>query len=886
MKPISLRFKCFGPYMEEQYIDFEELENNGLFLICGETGAGKTTILDAMCYALYGKSSGGLRGDISVMRCKLAGKDDETIVEFIFDAGGKRYKFVRILKFGRKKLRDFHNCMRLEDGNYVPLFENPKKQNVNRKAEEIIGLNDEQFRQVVILPQGQFERFLVSDSAEKETILVSLFKAKKWQLIAEEIYRRIAQEDQKLNQEMDDIRSRLKDYCCENIESLQEAADEKRKELKAIKKIAENADNIERECKKNHEQAMLINEGFLEFEKRRALAEKLLEKKEKIEEEERRLELSEKAEKIRPVYDAFQEARKREEEAGAETAKAQKQLHIAKEKLERVRKEQKQHELKGAEYEEDTRRLAVLERAEELYERLAQKEQEVQSARQECGVKKRLYAAARQTFEQANQLWLKQMDEQTKVMRAYTETYERYLSGISGTLAEKLVPGMPCPVCGSIEHPSPAVIENYEKVTENELDLQSQKVQKAGEAVAQEAKRRSEAEMDFQKKQQECQEAEQKLISLHTVYEEMLKQKVEGIDTPEQLKSVVRKTEKRMQDYQKKTLKLQAELTEAIGNEKAANTQFEQTGSAVEKLRLISGQKQLAWEECMRENAFETEEAFAKNLLAAEERNRKKEAVIRFRTELKNAVHEKEEQESKLKGMTKPDMEQLKVQLEQVGIERKKADTELIRKQQTLEKMQQDLETLRMRKEKHDNRRGRVDEDLEFAARLRGRSGISLQRYVLGVMLSSITVAANQLLKNVHGGRYQLYRTNEIAGSSHKGGLELEVLDAQSNERRSVTTLSGGEKFLVALSLAIGLSTVVQAQGSGTRLGAMFVDEGFGTLDQNSIFDALEVLQGIQKASPLVGIISHMEMLRDVIPGKLEVMKGKEGSYIVKNVIC
>lgn len=140
MKPVSVRFKCFGPYMEEQYIDFRELEKNGIFLICGETGAGKTTILDAICYALYGRSSGGLRGDMSVMRCKLAGKNDETLVEFIFDCNGRRYKFTRSLKYGRKNLNDSHNCLELRDGEYVPIFENPKATVVNRQAEALIGL--------------------------------------------------------------------------------------------------------------------------------------------------------------------------------------------------------------------------------------------------------------------------------------------------------------------------------------------------------------------------------------------------------------------------------------------------------------------------------------------------------------------------------------------------------------------------------------------------------------------------------------------------------------------------------------------------------------------------------------------------------------------------
>ena len=192
-----------------------------------------------------------------------------------------------------------------------------------------------------------------------------------------------------------------------------------------------------------------------------------------------------------------------------------------------------------------------------------------------------------------------------------------------------------------------------------------------------------------------------------------------------------------------------------------------------------------------------------------------------------------------------------------------------------------DLQNLEKRSEKYAVARQKVDGDLEFANRLRGRSGVSLQRYVLGVMLTAITTEANRLLGSVYSGRYRLYRTDEIAGSARKGGLELEVFDSHNNQRRSVTTLSGGEKFLVALSLAIGLSTVVQAQGSGIRLEAMFIDEGFGSLDREAVNDALEVLQGIQKGAGLVGIISHVDALAESIPGKIQVKKGKKGSHCV-----
>ena len=257
-----------------------------------------------------------------------------------------------------------------------------------------------------------------------------------------------------------------------------------------------------------------------------------------------------------------------------------------------------------------------------------------------------------------------------------------------------------------------------------------------------------------------------------------------------------------------------------------------------------------------------------------------RETLISYRTTLENVRTEEQKQQEKLEGKIRPKLKEMEYELQIAETEQKNRSKELILAQQEVQRIKRIEDSLAKRKAKYEKERLRVDANLEFAGRLRGRSGISLQRYVLGVMLSSVTVEANRLLKQVHGGRYRLYRTNEIAGTSHKGGLELEVLDALSGERRSVTTLSGGEKFLVALSLAIGLSTIVQTQGNGMRLGAMFVDEGFGTLDQHSVYDALEVLQGIQKANGLVGIISHVEMLKDVIPVKLEILKGKNGSYI------
>ncbi len=170
-----------------------------------------------------------------------------------------------------------------------------------------------------------------------------------------------------------------------------------------------------------------------------------------------------------------------------------------------------------------------------------------------------------------------------------------------------------------------------------------------------------------------------------------------------------------------------------------------------------------------------------------------------------------------------------------------------------------------------------------FGTTLRGDRGISLRRYVLGVMLTSVTAEANRLLKNVHDGRYRLCRTLEGSGRTRKAGLELEVLDAYSGEKRSVAGLSGGEKFLVSLALSLGLSAVVQAQYGGIRIDTMFIDEGFGSLDSSSIKDALGILSSVKGSKRLVGIISHVQMLKETIESSISVEKDRNGSSLTIN---
>ena len=167
-----------------------------------------------------------------------------------------------------------------------------------------------------------------------------------------------------------------------------------------------------------------------------------------------------------------------------------------------------------------------------------------------------------------------------------------------------------------------------------------------------------------------------------------------------------------------------------------------------------------------------------------------------------------------------------------------------------------------------------------FVRAMRGDNGMGIERYVLGIMLSSITQQANQLLQLVHNGRYQIFRSDEASGRTRKFGLELSIYDSYTCSSRSVVSLSGGEKFLVSLALSLALSSVVQARNGGIQLDTMFIDEGFGTLDEHSIADALAVLQIMSNSRGYVGIISHVELLKDNIPAGILVEKSREGSRI------
>ncbi|MBE6944693.1 MAG: SMC family ATPase [Ruminococcaceae bacterium] len=878
MRPVSLRFRCFGPYMGEQVIDFEELEKGGLFLICGETGSGKTTILDAMCYALYGRSSGGLRGDMSVMRCKLAGKDDETFVEYIFDSGGNRYCFTRSLKYGRKNLNDSHNCMILKDGAYVPLFENPKLKSVNDTAEKLIGLTYDQFRQVIMLPQGQFEKLLVSNSEEKEKILVSLFHADRWQKIAEELSRRVTERDKALQQERERITDKLRAYGCDTIDGLSALLSEKKTALTDLTAKTEAAWQEVSTRRKAKEAAILENRDFAQLLQSEQQLEQLSGRASWAQRESSLLMWAERANALTPQYQEFGTEKRQLTETQQEVAAATARREAAAAQWLKARNARKEHEAARPQQLERQQEMLRLSGSRSLYSTLEDKAKAQQQAAKAAETADRVLKQAESNFTAAHNRWLQALEMQSRTMDTYRQAQETYLRGIGHILAQELKPGLPCPVCGSTHHPAPAQSSGEQTVTKAQLDHMNQAVTQAGETVAQCASQQTAAEAAKAKAQTQAGEAKEKAALTKQDYQTALEQIIPGIPTLSQLETRLRELDQACKAYEQQESSLTAAANTAESNGKAAAAELEHATARLAQRKAAYDRSQAKWLEALAVSGLETEQRYLAAVLLPEEYQSRKTQLLRYNANMEQLRQSVQEQRARLVGRTAPDLAGITKALAVAEENHQSLSNALVLSKSHVTQMEQDLAQLTGRLTIYNQARIKTDADMDFANRLRGRSGISLQRYVLGVMLTSITIQANALLKNVYGGRYQLYRTDEIAGASRKGGLELEVLDRANAERRSVTTLSGGEKFLVALSLAIGLSTVVQAQGGGIRLEAMFIDEGFGSLDGDSISDALDVLQGIGKNCGVVGIISHVGQLEEAIPTKLQVKKGAKGS--------
>lgn len=1089
MRPKKLKMSAFGPYAGVTKLDMEKLGENGLYLISGDTGAGKTTIFDAITFALYGDASGDNRLP-SMLRSKYAKPETPTEVEMTFSYSGKDYTIKRNPEYERPKKRGEGTVtqkaeaeLKLPDGHVIT-----KMYEVNQKIDEIMGINKKQFKQIAMIAQGDFLKLLFADTKERQGIFRMLFQTDCYQALQEEF--RI--EAKKLKDKHDDLTNSIAQYidgilCAEDnmlrfqLEAIQtnkgptleaialtkelleqdaekeealklettqveqkleavnlalgkvEQVEKVRQELQVVEQkleaikpemklcqdrlVAEKGRQTEREALEK--QITLLEKEFSSYDALEEIRNALLKTRHEMQTETKFL-VEKESEKKQLVLksDSIQKEYVTLENAGAEKEKltAEKERKKArKDKIESLQFDfsglqqnqaqlaaaERQHLNVKADYEKIEQKIGQisaeitdwkerqkpLENANAQREKLIHEVEDVKKRQRELeqlAKKLKLYQEKSEQLYQAQQMYQRAAQQEEQLSADFSAKNRAFLDEQAGILAESLVEGMPCPVCGATTHPAIAK-KSHHAPTEAELN-KAQAVYEtarkkavdasdvAGEIKGSVTALKSQLNEQIETLLNGCEFANAVLQCELAVSEcgtkrEVLQEKIVAAEAQMALRQEIQKklenSELQMQALREK----QDQLSVASASAEGEKRKFE--GMVVQMQDSISKQLNELFGECPMEQASE-KIAREKNLLvseivalrqqveAEEKRADRKAELARTIPQLEKSQREMDDTISKLErsiaAKTSTETEQKK-QVETVSAELQfdsKAQAQMQRNQlqKKTEQMKRELaaaeencrkfeniqtecngkklqleEQLRtapridkllettnkakfmtkreelLEEQKYVNHRisantkalehiqqqsarfAEVEEkytwvnDLADTARgkIKGQERIMLETYVQMVYFERIVARANTRFMIMSDGQYELKRRVDAENKRSQNGLELDIVDHYNGTTRSVKTLSGGESFQASLSLALGLSEEIQSSAGGIRLDTMFVDEGFGSLDEESLQQAMKALSTLSEGNRLVGIISHVAELKEQIDKQIIVTKAKTG---------
>lgn len=885
MKPVSLRLKNFGPFIEEQQIDFAALEKSGLFLIYGNTGSGKTTLLDAICCALYCSSSNGVRfggkgkSALEKMRCQQAKDSEPTFVEFIFDSSGRRYRFYREIRLNRGgvNFNEEHVCGVWNGEVFVPPEANLKMDRVSAFAEQIIGLTADQFRQVVILPQGKFEQLLTSESSDKEAILSGIFHMEKWDRVTGWMKTRLAEEKRQLERERAEIDFTLGQYDCVGVDALDARIGEDAARLAGrqmdAQALREEIERLEQETTALER----LDEQFVELDKRTQKLQRLSAQADTVPGEEAALNAAAAAEKIRPFYDRHAESAAALQTANEKAAAAKKHAADLRAALDTVQAQLAAHSA-GAEANEEKKKQVVLyEKAVDTYRGIDEKKAALSAADAALRARRKDFAAAEKAHadataaRDARSRALEAAEDKLRLLRA------AYDANIGSVLAAGLTPGRPCPVCGSTTHPHPAV-HTGDPVTKEAVDLAEDARNTANDSYKQAREAVETRKQAADRAKDGLQTAETAAELARAAYDTACKDLIDGIADLPRLTAVIAARKKEITAYAEAGDALNRAHLKADGACREADALLAAAADAQTAAADAAAQRAAAWASVLEHSAFADEAAFLAAALDPDEALRRREALAALKADLKTAQAAVAEQTALLAGKARPAMDAVRAKLKEKKAVRDALQQEVTLLADRLAQMRDAAAALKKREIRYRNAADKTAREQQFYEMIDGRNGISLKRYVLGIMLDLVTGSANDMLRNIYGGRYRIRRSNQKAARERAFGLAFEIEDLQCGKCRNAADISGGEKFLVSLSLAIGLSDVVRAQEGGIDLESIFIDEGFGTLDRDCLNDALYVLQTVREKNGMVGVISHVEELAETITARIETTKTAAGS--------
>ncbi len=877
MRPVKLTMSAFGSYADVEEIDFTKIQH-GLFLITGDTGAGKTTIFDAITYALYDKTSGGRR-DGNMMRSQYASEETDTFVEYTFSYRGKEYTVRRnpeYLRIGKRRMADGSPRLVKETAKVSLLMpdgreEQGKKKDIDNKIEEIIGLDVNQFTQIAMIAQGDFLRLLHAESKERKKIFSRIFQTRLYWQVQEELKEEAKQLYIRLEDNTKDCLREMERV--ETYEDSDEAAKWERlsalkmppaeEVMEVLKEICRQGKSMETEAEKEHtrlqKQAEDLNAAIRSQEEVNILlrskdqAQKRLkeleEKKNGMEDLSRQIKDGARAEKVLVKEEQYKrtsvEAKRLEETVGQTKSWMEEQTAVLAEK---------ETKLQGLEKELQEKEPVMQKQILRLKDILPR------------------YAGIRKLEEQYHKQ-LKKMElvlEECRTASAdYEKKYQQFFEEQAGILAKELKEGHPCPVCGSTEHPHKAEI------------LESAPGQ---EEVQQAKNERDQKEQERSTTQEQFQASKSRLDSERKLLEEAAEDIIAGGSLPEEeAKEHLKQLEADLKEMKKNFQKKGKDFRELMEEMKRRSGLLESQEKQLQELNTKQKEEEEYFQEELEAQKFASHEEYSQALKWTEGRREKEEALSQYEKECLEVKTRYEMLCQQSEGKQSADLEEEKEKLEAVLNSLKTQKDKWLHLHSQNQKNKEARTKL---KQYFDTKAGltmqyEMVNNLSRTANgtLNGSIKLDFETYVQRKYFKQIIHAANRRLSKMTSNEFIL-QCREIKDLSSQGqaGLDLDVYHLVNDSVRDVKTLSGGESFMASLSMALGLSDIIQNTAGAISLETMFVDEGFGSLDDAARERAIQILQELAGEKGIVGIISHVNELKEQIEWKLAVTKTEQGS--------
>lgn len=927
MKPLKLTMSAFGSYAGKNVIDFTG-QQQGIFLITGDTGAGKTTIFDAITYALYNQTSGGERNG-NMMRSQYARPETETYVELEFLYRGQTYrvrrnpdyKITKTLKNGKIREQKVPHSVELTlpDGTVFP----EKKNATDAKIIEILGLTADQFSQIVMIAQGDFLKLLYTKSDERKMIFSKLFRTDIYWKIQENLRRKSMEMDERI-QENDRAFEQEKSRIIPLPESEELPLDELVERLRERLKDALKEQNLRRanveELNKKITKYEEINKLFVSLEKIRQTGKELEARQVESKERRQQIENALKADKVLVAEQQNLRQQQAVEQSVQAIAKMEETLTNNQEMFETLKTQLQEVEAEQKREAADIqKKMLALEQSFPSYEALQNARSEEQQAKkvwedlektsEESFHKKEAGIAAlkeqqkqqEQVVEQTKKNWEQTSLSASESAKHYEHMYEAFLKEQAGILAENLSAGCPCPVCGSTVHPDPAKLSDH-AVTELEVE-QAKKTRAAAEEKRDLAYAAFEAEKTEKQKlaqavekeeadfvlaqtiaKQQRKEAEQNYVSLQKTAEQIREKLVYPslAEAKKQYAAMQKALEAAEQEIERKRQKV-SELAEAMNTLKGQKLAEEENQKTAKKL---AAKTEKEYAKLLEKSGFVSEETYHLAILPERSRSKLEREEKEYESQCLRQQSEQKLLEKQVSGKTYTDTTELNERLKVEKQALKEAEKTYMELHTAYENDRAVLQNcaVYLEKGKKMESEDQVIKSLSKTAngRLSGSAKIDFETYIQRQYFKQIIHEANKRLLTMSNHQFILKLKEEAnTGRKTNEGLDLSVYSLVTDSERDVKTLSGGESFLAALAMALGLSDIVERSAGAIHPDMMFIDEGFGSLDAQSRQQAIEVLAELAGDSRMVGIISHVTELKEQIDRKLVVSRTDKGSRAV-----